>query len=209
MEKDECRVPAGAAEAELVEKRSRFIASVIPADDEPTALAHIAAVKKRHWDASHNVYAYIIRNGPVRYSDDGEPQGTSGMPTLGVFQKSGIFNVCCVVTRYYGGILLGSGGLARAYSTAARMAMDKAGTAVLRRWRQFLVSCPYPLLEQMRGAIQAEEGVIESNDFGVDVLLEALVPEARTERLARKIADLGAGRIEPELLDVVYRTAGG
>ena len=208
MDSDEYRIPAGIGEATLVEKRSRFIASVVPAFDEAAALAHIATIRKKHWDASHNVHAYIIRNGPVRYSDDGEPQGTSGMPTLGVFQKTGIFNVCCVVTRYYGGILLGAGGLVRAYSAAARLALDDAGEAVVRRWRQVLVACPYPLFEQLRGAIEGAGGVVESSDYGVDVVLEALIPEAETRDFLGRVADLGAGRIEPELLDVVYRAAG-
>ena len=107
--------PAAYGEAELIEKRSRFIGRVWPVESEAEALEHLKEIRARHWDATHNVYAYILREGgTMRYSDDGEPQGTSGMPTLTVFRAKEIQNVLCVVTRYFGGILLGTGGLVRA-----------------------------------------------------------------------------------------------
>ena len=121
-------VPAGFGEAEYIEKRSRFIGRVWPVADEAQALEHLREIREQHWDAKHNVYAYIIREGGImRYSDDGEPGGTSGMPTLNVFRSEEIQNVCCVITRYFGGVLLGSGGLVRAYSNTAKMALDAAG----------------------------------------------------------------------------------
>lgn len=200
-------VPAAYGEAVLVEKRSRFIARVWPVANEQEALAHLEAMRKQHWDASHNVYAYIIRNGPTRYSDDGEPQGTSGMPTLGVLRGRELENVLCIVTRYYGGILLGAGGLVRAYSGAAKMAVDAAGSLTMRLWRSLLVPCPYPLLDPVKACLAACGGVILNADFGSDVLVEALVPETAADGFLRRLAEVSAGGIEAETLDQVFRGA--
>ena len=110
-------VPFENAESEFVEKRSRFIGRVFHVESEAEARARIEETKKRHYDARHNCWCYLLRQGnTVRYSDDGEPQGTAGQPMLNVFQRLGVTDVCCVVTRYFGGILLGAGGLTRAYS---------------------------------------------------------------------------------------------
>ena len=108
-------IPTQSSESEFVEKRSRFIGHVWRVESEEEARAHIEEMKKRYYDARHNCWCYIIKDGPVRYSDDGEPQGTAGQPMLNVFQREGIVNVCCVSTRYFGGILLGAGGLVRAW----------------------------------------------------------------------------------------------
>ena len=110
-------IPTQAAESEFVEKRSRFIGYIKPVETEAEARAFVEEIKKRHYDARHNCWCYLLREGGVvRYSDDGEPQGTAGQPMLGVFEKEGITNLVCVVTRYFGGILLGTGGLLRAYT---------------------------------------------------------------------------------------------
>lgn len=107
-------IPTGASETELVEKRSRFLGHVWPVESEGEARARIEEIRKKHYDARHHCWCYRIREGGVeRYSDDGEPQGTAGQPMLNVFQREGVTNVCCVVTRYFGGILLGAGGLVR------------------------------------------------------------------------------------------------
>ena len=114
-------VPTGASETELVEKRSRFLGHVWPVESEEEARARIEEIRKKHYDARHHCWCYRIREGGVeRYSDDGEPQGTAGQPMLNVFQREGVTNVCCVVTRYFGGILLGAGGLVRAYTSPPR-----------------------------------------------------------------------------------------
>ena len=107
------------AQDQFVEKRSRFIGYACPVQTEQEALDFITSKKSEHWDASHNVYAYILRDGTMRFSDDGEPQGTAGMPVLDVLRKSGVTDVVTVATRYFGGILLGGGGLVRAYSHTA------------------------------------------------------------------------------------------
>lgn len=110
---EEYLIPTRTAQAEFVEKRSTFIGHVWPVDSEEQARAHIEEMKKKYHDARHNCWCYLIKDGPVRYSDDGEPQGTAGQPMLAVFQKEGVTNACCVVTRYFGGVLLGAGGLVR------------------------------------------------------------------------------------------------
>lgn len=199
--------PAGYGEALLVEKRSKFTARVWPAANEAEALEHIGEMRKTYWDATHNVFAYIIRGGPTRYGDDGEPQGTSGMPTLNVFVKEGVFNVCCVVTRYFGGVLLGAGGLVRAYSSAAKLALDAAGTRVVRRWDVVLLPCPYALLERVKGAVTARGGVIEKEDFGVEVMIEALLPVEETAECLRRVLDVSAGNVVGEVMDTVFRGA--
>ena len=127
-------IPTGPSETEFTEKRSRFIGHVWRVETEEEARACIEAMKKRYHDARHNCWCYAVREGGVvRYSDDGEPQGTAGQPMLGVFQKENITNFCCVVTRYFGGILLGAGGLVRAYTRSAKDALDAAGVSVVRR----------------------------------------------------------------------------
>lgn len=117
---DELRVPFQAADSEFAEKRSRFISHLLPVESEEDARAFIAQMKKQYYDARHNCWCYLIGENTVRYSDDGEPQGTAGQPMLNVFRREGVTNVVCVVTRYFGGILLGAGGLTRAYSKGAR-----------------------------------------------------------------------------------------
>lgn len=194
-------MPAGYGEAFLVEKKSRFIGRVWPVADEAEALARIAETRSRHWDATHNVYAYRIRGGQTRYSDDGEPQGTSGQPTLNVFQSEDVENVCCVVTRYYGGILLGAGGLVRAYSKAAKMALDAAGVSLMRQWDVLLLACPYPLFERTKALIASHDGIIETTEFGADVLIQALVPASGTAAFAQAVLDLSSGGIEPAIIE--------
>lgn len=200
-------VPTAYGEALLVEKRSKFIARVWPVESESDATVRLEAVRKQYWDATHNVYAYIIRNGPTRCSDDGEPQGTSGLPTLGVFQREEVFNVLCVVTRYYGGILLGAGGLVRAYSTAAKMGLDAAGISVVRQWGVMLIPTPYPLFEQVRNLVRRHRGVVASAEYGVDVLVEALLPMDAVHPCIADLAELSSGAIAAEVVDTVLRAA--
>ena len=198
-------VPAGFGEAEFVEKRSRFIGRVWHAESEADALARIAEMRRQHRDATHNVFAYIIRGGPTRYSDDGEPQGTSGQPALNVFQSENISNVCCVVTRYYGGIPLGAGGLVRAYGKAAKTALDQAGVSLMRQWQALLIPCPYALYERVKTLVAAHGGLIESTEFAAEVLLEVFVPVDSARNCARGLADLSAGGIEATAVDTVFR----
>ncbi|HJB56956.1 MAG TPA: YigZ family protein [Candidatus Flavonifractor intestinipullorum] len=188
-------VPTGASESEFVEKRSRFIGHVWPVESEEEARAHIEAMKKRYHDARHNCWCYLLREGGlVRYSDDGEPQGTAGQPMLSVFQKEEVTNVCCVVTRYFGGILLGAGGLVRAYTRGAKDALDAAGISVVRRWVEVAVPCPYALFERMKLEVEAHGGVLGESEYGAEVTVRALLPEGAVEPFQARVTELTAGQ---------------
>ena len=190
-------IPTAPSETEFVEKRSRFIGHVQPVETEEDARAFIEQMKKRYHDARHNCWCYLLREGGVvRYSDDGEPQGTAGQPMLGVFEKEGVTNLVCVVTRYFGGILLGAGGLVRAYTRSAKDALDAAGVSVVRRWVRVLVPCSYSLFERVRIETEQFGGVIEDTEYAADILLTVLVPEERAEAYAAHLLDVSAGTIE-------------
>ena len=203
-------IPTASSETEFVEKRSRFIGHVWRVESEEEARSRIEETRKKHYDARHNCWCYIIKDGPVRYSDDGEPQGTAGQPMLNVFQREGVVNVCCVVTRYFGGILLGAGGLVRAYTQSAKDALDAAGISVVRRWVAMEVPCTYAQFEAMRREVSAFGGVVEGVDYGSDVVLSVLLPEERAEEFAAHVLDATAGTVEvleagEQLKDVPWR----
>lgn len=199
-------VPAGFGEAEFTEKHSRFIGRVWRTDTEEEALDRLRETREKHRDATHNVYAYIIRdNNITRYSDDGEPSGTSGMPTLNVFASEEIKNVCCVVTRYFGGTLLGTGGLARAYSRAAKMALEAAGISMMAQWSLYLISVPYNFYERSVRIFNDFEVSVQSADFGTDVVIEALVRQDREEPLFEQITDSSAGKVVFEKIGEQFR----
>lgn len=186
-------IPSGAGEAEFVEKRSSFLGHVRAVETEDEAKAFIAEMKKKYHDARHNCWCYIIRGGSVRYSDDGEPQGTAGIPMLEVFRREGIVNVVCVVTRYFGGVLLGAGGLLRAYTKSAKDALDAAGISVVRRWVRAEAPCTYSLLERIKLECTAANGVVEGVEYGAGVCLTLLLPENEAEQFAVRVADLTSG----------------
>ena len=187
-------IPTGRAETELVEKRSRFIGQVWPVEREEEARARIEETKKKHYDARHNCWCYRIQGGGVeRYSDDGEPQGTAGQPMLNVFQREGVTNVCCVVTRYFGGVLLGAGGLVRAYTQSAKDALDAAGISVVRRWVEVTVPCPYSFFERLKLEVEALGGVLGEVEYAADVTVRALLPEGAVEPFSVRVTELTAG----------------
>lgn len=198
-------IPTQDADAEFVERRSRFIGHIFATETEEEALARLKQMRETYWDATHNVYAYIIRDGATRFSDDGEPGGTAGMPVLQVLQREEIFNVTCVVTRYFGGILLGAGGLVRAYAHSAKIALDAAGRSLKQVWKRLYLPCPYNWFERIRLEVTAFGGVIESTDFGADVSFDLLLPEAQVAPFLARVTDLSAGKIEGLVGDNVYR----
>ena len=151
-------IPAGYGEAEYIDKKSRFIGQVEHVESESEAMAFVERVRCKHEDATHNVWAYILSGGAMRWSDDGEPGGTSGQPTLNVFRRAGVCDVCCVVTRYFGGILLGSGGLVRAYSKAAALALEAAGRARMAEWERVELMCSYSQYERVRRLLEGSGG---------------------------------------------------
>ncbi len=193
---EEYLVPSGFGEDEFIEKKSRFIGRIFPVESEEEALAKISQMQKQHHDATHNCWAYIIKDGATRFSDDGEPGGTAGLPMVQVLQKEQLYNVLCVVTRYFGGILLGSGGLVRAYTKSAKIAVDAAGKSIKRIWSVLYIPCPYSFYERIKLEAEAFNAVIRDTQFGAEVELEILVADGDTQAFITRIADLSAGTVE-------------
>jgi uncharacterized YigZ family protein len=199
-------VPTKAAQTQLVEKRSRFIGQVWPVEGEEQARAYIEQTKKKYHDARHNCWCYRLREGGVeRYSDDGEPQGTAGQPMLGVFQKEGVTDVVCVVTRYFGGVLLGAGGLVRAYTQSAKDALDAAGISVVRRWVEVAVSCPYSLFDRMKLQVESAGGALGESEYAAQVTVHALLPEGAVDAFQVRVTELTAGAGAAEIIGEVFR----
>ena len=201
----EFRVPFQAADSEFVEKQSRFISHLLPVESEEDARAFIAQIKKQYYDARHNCWCYLIGENVVRYSDDGEPQGTAGQPMLNVFQRENVTNVVCVVTRYFGGILLGAGGLTRAYSKGARDALCAAGYAVMGRWAVVDIPCSYALFERVRLEAAAQGGTVDDTQYGADIHLTVSLPEERVETLQERLTELSAGGVRLAVLSAEFR----
>ena len=200
------RVPFENGESEFTEKRSRFISRIWRVETEAEARACIEETKKKYYDARHNCWCYLLKEGGVvRYSDDGEPQGTAGQPMLNVFQREEVTNVCCVVTRYFGGILLGTGGLVRAYSQAAKLALDAAGISVVRRWVEAAVPCPYALFERVKQEVEGCGGALGETEYAAEVTVHALLPEGRVEEFCRRITELTSGTVKAALLGETFR----
>ena len=189
-------IPTGASETELVEKRSRFLGHVWPVESEGEARARIEEMKKKYYDARHNCWCYLLKEGGVvRYSDDGEPQGTAGQPMLNVFQRQEVWNVCCIVTRYFGGVLLGAGGLTRAYTKGASDALAASGIARMGLWTLWDVPCTYPLFERMKLDVAAAGGVVRDAEYGADITLHAAFPAGGAKRFQAKLTELSAGSL--------------
>ena len=192
-------VPAGFGRGEYTEKRSRFIGQLWPVETEAEALEKLASVRKEYHDARHTCFAYIVRDGgAVRYGDDGEPQGTAGQPILAVLSGAELTNVCCTVTRYFGGVLLGTGGLVRAYTAAAKAALSDAGISRMALWRCERLHCPYPMYERIRQLLEEREAVTEATEFGADVALEILIRGDRAADFDDALREISAGAVVPE-----------
>ena len=142
-----------------------------------------------------------------RYSDDGEPQGSAGLPMLEVFRKAGVTNAVCVVTRYFGGVLLGTGGLLRAYTKSAGDALAAAGLATVGSWAQTELRCPYSAAERLRQELLAAGGAVEAMDYGAEVLIRALVPAGSLEAFSRRVTELTGGRVSVQTAGTVFRAA--
>jgi len=192
-------IPAGAGEAEFVEKRSSFLGHVRYVETEDEAKAFVTEMKKKFYDARHNCWCYIIKDGAVRYSDDGEPQGTAGIPMLEVLKREGVTNVVCVVTRYFGGVLLGTGGLLRAYTKSAKDALNAAGICVVRRWVKAEIACSYAMLERLKTECTAIGGVVADIEYSADVCLKLLLPEDKADAFSQRTANVTAGASELEI----------
>lgn len=194
-EEKEYRIPFEAACSEFVEKKSRFISHIWRVDNEEEARAHIEEMRKKYYDARHNCWCYILREGGVlRYSDDGEPQGTAGQPILNVFQRREIYNVCCVVTRYFGGILLGTGGLTRAYTRGAADALGASGVSRMCLWESASLAIPYGLYEQVKLLAADTGGVIEDTQYGADITMQMRFPQGGRALMQQKLTELSSGQ---------------
>lgn len=195
--------------AAITVKRSRFIANIAPAADEGEAKRFIADTSKRYSDARHNVFAYILPDGLRRCSDDGEPSGTAGPPVLAVLAGRGLRGCAAVVTRYFGGVLLGEGGLVRAYSDAVRQALESAGTARLVAVRCFVVRCGFEIYGPLASLLASMPFVkADAPVFGGDVAVTCTVPEERADEFVRRVRDSGAGRCALDDLGKKFAAAG-
>ena len=194
-------VPAARVRAELIVSRSRFIATAGPAATVEEARAFIAAIRAEMPDANHHVYAYCIGHGgttTLGQSDDGEPSGTSGRPTLAVLRGSGLGDAVVVITRYFGGTKLGTGGLVKAYGDATKLVLAAVPRAEKIARRTLHVSLPYPAYEAARRLVSAHDGRVLGEDFGEDVMLRLEIPEMEVETFTRAVTDASAGAARVE-----------
>ena len=197
-------VPRGVGQAEYIEKKSRFLGGVYPVTSEQEAKEILERVRKQHYDARHNCWCYILKSGQKRYSDDGEPQGTAGQPMLNVFEREGVVDVLCVVTRYFGGILLGTGGLCRAYTKAAKDALDAAGISRMQPWLRQQITVSYALFERAKLLIAAQEGTVEDAQYRAEILMTYRIPEGADERLRTALREASSGSVVPSLLEEIF-----
>ena len=197
-------VPRGVGQAEYIEKKSRFLGGVYPVTSEQEAKEILERVRRQHYDARHNCWCYILKSGQKRYSDDGEPQGTAGQPMLNVFEREGVADVLCIVTRYFGGILLGAGGLCRAYTKAAKDALDAAGISKMQPWLRQQITVPYALFERAKLLIAAQDGAVEDAQYGADILITYRIPEGADERLRTALREASSGSVIPSLLEEIF-----
>lgn len=195
------------ATAEFVDRRSRFIGQIWPITDEGQAVELIERVKKQYWDARHHVPAYIIREGNIRrFSDDGEPQGTAGMPVLDVLQKQNLTDCLVVVTRYFGGILLGGGGLVRAYSHTAALAVEAAGITEMRPAYLEEVRCSYTQYGWLAPLIESGGGSITDTEYTDEVTVRFLLDTDLQGAFEKQLTERSAGTLTTEILEERYRS---
>ncbi|MBQ6183645.1 MAG: YigZ family protein [Clostridia bacterium] len=194
-----------AASAEFTERKSVFIGSCAPVSTEEEALEFVNSLRKKYADATHNVYAYIVReNNACRFSDDGEPHGTAGMPVLDVLRKEGLTDVAVVVTRYFGGILLGTGGLVRAYTAAAKLAIDAAGRAEWAKCARFSVRSDYSDHQKLTYYFRKNGIEVKDTTFSETVVNECIVGSELMKNVADDIVSLTNGRATLDFLADEY-----
>ena len=189
------------ASAEFEEKRSVFIGYAKPVKTEAEAMEFVKKIRGKHGDARHNVFAYTLGGGvTARYSDDGEPQGTAGIPVLDVLRKSGVDDACIVVTRYFGGILLGAGGLVRAYSAAAKMALDAAEIATFEPYTEFSLTCTYPEYQKISAELPRFSAIIDDTDYADNVTVKFAIKSDKNQQLTDRICEMTAGKSIPKII---------
>lgn len=190
---------SGESVGEYSEKRSRFIATLRPIETEEQAAEFLAEMRSKYWDARHNCYAYSISRGTLkRFSDDGEPHGTAGKPILDIIDGSGLTDIMIVVTRYFGGVLLGTGGLVRAYSAAAREAIAAAERIKMTPCTVYKASCGYSELERLTKLISDCGGRVGNTVYAADVELVFYLEDSSCEDFLLKLKEMFAARISAE-----------
>ena len=189
------------AEDEFIERKSRFIGHIAPVETQEEAMDFIAQIKHQHHDATHNTYAYILRNGVKRYSDDGEPQGTAGVPMLDCVEKEGLVDVVVVVTRYFGGILLGAGGLVRAYSHATKIAVDAAQRKHMTACTLMEMEFDYSFYGKINYILPKYICRVEDSDFGAVVKLRVLFQKDQCEAFLKEVTELSAALVVPKVVE--------
>lgn len=193
------------ASDEFVEKRSRFIGYCKPVKTEQEAIDFINEKRSEHWNATHNVYAYSLREGNIKhYSDDGEPSGTAGMPVLDVIVKNEIFDVVVVVTRYFGGVLLGTGGLVRAYSHGSKIAVEAAKPVIMQNCLMCEARCAYNQYGKVSSLIIGVGAAVDDTVYESDVLVKFHIKPDLLGTLNKKLADATSGEVTVEQKDEQY-----
>lgn len=179
----------------FVEKKSKFIGYAKPVSTQDEAVEFINSIKSKHWDATHNVYAYVLReNNTQRYSDDGEPSGTAGVPVLDVILKENVTDVCVVATRYFGGTLLGAGGLVRAYSHTSKIALDAAHIITMANCQIYSVIVDYSFYDRLNVLLSDFGANVIKSDFSASVSVEFSIKEGASELLKDKLTDISNGK---------------
>lgn len=205
MEKKEYCTIRQRAQDEFVEKRSRFIGAAAPVQTEEEAMDFINEKRAEYWDANHNVYAFVLRDGQTRrYSDDGEPQGTAGVPVLDCILKEGVCDVVVVVTRYFGGTLLGAGGLVRAYSHGASLAINAAQRKVMSVCKRICLDFEYSMYGKISYLLPKFSVNIEDSDFGVAVHMQLLMKADQVVRFQKELDELSGGTIYVQQQEELY-----
>ncbi len=187
------------SQIEIIEKKSRFIGYAHPVINEHEAIEFVNSIKQKHRDATHNVYAYITRDNNInRFTDDGEPSGTAGLPTLDAIRKANFTDTAVVVTRYFGGTLLGTGGLVKAYSMAAAAAIQAAEPVIKRLSKIYTVTCRYDLLGSVEYSLQNEGFSVENTEYTDKVCITVGVPFEKAELLEKNMVSVTCGSAKIE-----------
>lgn len=191
--------------AEIVEKKSRFIANVAPVSTEEEANSFVSEIKSKYRDARHNVYAYVVsENNISRFTDDGEPSGTAGAPVLDVILKEGLTDVAIVVTRYFGGTLLGTGGLVRAYGKSAKDGVINAKICEKIYCHEVLIKAPYELLGKIQYIVANGDYIAGESEYGADVLVTVFVKFDLLDKFLKEITEATNGTVNPEIVGQMY-----
>jgi uncharacterized YigZ family protein len=195
---------AAIGEGEYVEKRSRFIGIAAPVSTAEEAMSLVAQEKAKYYDARHHCYAYRLRGGVQRYADDGEPQGTAGLPILDILERRNLTDCIIIVTRYFGGTLLGTGGLVRSYSSAAAQALDDAPLLVMQQYIQGEFTCSYSMHGRLAPLIARQEGLCQNTDYGEQVTLSFLLPIGKQQQFQKELTELSYGEVTATFTHTLY-----